>query len=306
MSERDATDQRIAIVTPSLARDFSLCRELNESVLRFLPPTTRHYIIVDACDLKVFAPLAGSRTIIGAVEDVLPKGYVKLRFSKKWWFSLPALFPLKGWLVQQLVKMSSPGFATERVLVNVDSDVRFIREVDPEIFVRGGRTRMYRLPGGVTADMHHAIWHRNICKLLGVAPDAPPMNDYVGNVISWDRNIVLAARKRIEDVTGLPWHVACTRAQRVGEYMIYGLFVDKVLGQATAPVWIDERSWCHTYWGPEPLPEANVTDFAHAMREDDVAFSIAGYTSTPPDVLHAVTQLAVRVASGGDAAAATG
>lgn len=283
------SDRRIAIVTPSFARDFRICSELNESVLRFLPAPMKHYIIVDGRDLALFRRLENSRTIVAAVEDVIPRGYFKVPYSKKWWFSTPALMPAKGWLVQQLVKLSLANFVDEPILVNVDSDVRFVRPVDPSLFVRDGRTRMYRLPGGVVDGMYHVKWHHNACRLLDVRPDPLPMNDYVGNMISWDRRIVLESRARIESVTGLPWHVAFTRARLIGEYVVYGLYVDKVVGQAGCAVWVDERSWCHTYWGPGPLAPENVDAFVAAMPPDDVAFSIAGYT----DTARAVTDRAI-------------
>lgn len=291
-------DRSIAVITPSFARDFELCRELNESVLTFFGPPARHYVIVDSCDLKLFRPLANSRTVVVSVEDVLPRGYIKLRFSKKWWFSAPAMFPVKGWLIQQLVKLSAPYFAAERVLVNVDSDVRFVRPVDPTLFIRGDRTRMYRLAGGVKAGMLHVKWQRNLSGLLDVIPDQLPMNDYVGNAISWDRSVVLAARQRIEEVTGHAWHIALARARKVSEYVLYGLYVDKIAGPDAAGVWIDERPRCHTYWGPGPLPRSEVERFARSMGKDDVAFSIAGYTQTPPDITHAATKLALQVAAG--------
>jgi hypothetical protein len=292
------TDQRFAIVTPSFARDYESCRELNESVMSFVSHAARHYIIVDACDLKLFGQLANDRTVVAAVEDVIPKGYFKLRGSKKWWLSLPAMVPAKGWLIQQLVKLCAHRIADEPLQVNVDSDVRFVRRVGHGLFAREGRTRMYRLPAGVTAGMPHVKWHRNVCRLLRVATDALPMDDYVGNVISWDRRILLAALARIEEVTEQPWHVAYTRARAVGEQLVYGLFVDKVLGADRAGVWVDERSWCHTYWGPEPLNPASVESFARSMRDDDVAFSIAGYTRTPVETTQAATRLAVHIAAG--------
>jgi hypothetical protein len=292
------TDQRFAFVTPSFARDFECCRELNESILTFAAPQAKHYIIVDACDLSLFNPLGNSRTVVAAVEDVIPKGYFKLRFSKKWWFSGPAMVPAKGWLIQQLVKLSAPRIADEPVLVNVDSDVRFVRPVDRSLFVHGDRTRMYRLPGGVTAGMQHVKWHRNVCRLLRVTPDELPMDDYVGNVISWDRRILQQALDHIERTTQQPWHVAYTRARSVGEQLVYGLYVDKVVGPKAAGVWVDERSWCHTYWGPDPLPKSQVDGFTRSMRQDDVAFSIAGYTRTSPEITRAATQLALRIAAG--------
>jgi hypothetical protein len=286
----------LAVVTPSFARDFALCRDLNESVLRFIPEPAKHYLIVDARDLALFRSLEGRRTVVVAVEDVIPKGYAKLPFSKRWWFSTAAMVPAKGWLIQQLVKLSAARAIDAPLLLNVDSDVRFVRPVDPALFARNGLTRLYRKPGGIIAGMHHAKWHRNVCRLLDVPADALPMNDYVGNVISWKRALVLDVCARIEAVAGVPWHVAFARGRLVSEYLAYGLYVDKVLGREAAGVWIDERSWCHTYWGPQPLPPSEVEAFVAAMPPDDVAFSIAGYTGTEPEVARRATTLALRLA----------
>ena len=131
-----SSDRRVAIVTPSFARDFATCRELNESILMFGSSETKHYVIVDGCDMKLFRQIENDRTIVLAVEDVIPKGYVKLNFSKKWWFSTCAMVPAKGWLIQQLVKLSAAGELDEPLQVNVDSDVRFVRRFDRDLFVR--------------------------------------------------------------------------------------------------------------------------------------------------------------------------
>jgi len=285
----------IAVVTPSFARDLQLCRELNESVLTFLPEDTKHYLFVDGKDLALFRPLEGRRTIVAAVEDVIPRGYTKLSFSKRWWFSTAAMMPAKGWLVQQLVKLSAPRFIDDApVVVNVDSDVRFVRRVDPALFAREGRTRLYRKPGGIVKGMNHVKWHRTVCRLLDVAPDPLPMDDYVGNMISWNRQLALDVCAHIEKVAGVPWHVAFTRGRLVSEYIAYGLYVEKVIGRQAAEVWIDERSWCHTYWGPEPLAPSQVEAFVAQMADDDVAFSIAGYTTTENDVTQRATRLALQ------------
>jgi Family of unknown function (DUF6492) len=284
-------DQRIAIVTPSYAPDFELCRELNESVMRYLPHPMKHYLIVDRKDLGLFRPLANDRTVVVAIEDVIPKGYFKLPYFKKWWFSSAALVPAKGWLVQQLAKLAFARVADEPVLVNVDSDVRFVRTIDPSLFARDGKTRLYRLSGGVVAGMSHVKWHKNISRLLAVTPDPLPANDYVGNVISWDRRIVLEACARLESVTGLPWHVAFARGRLVSEYALYGGYVDKVLGPEAARVWVDQRSWCHTYWGPGPLQRSQIDEFVSTMPGDDVAFSIAGYTGTERAIVGEATRL---------------
>jgi hypothetical protein len=282
----------IAFVTPSFARDYELCRALNESVLRFVPAPVKHYIFVDRCDLPLFRRIQGPRTVIAAIEEILPRGFFKVPFSKKWWLSAAAQYPAKGWLVQQLAKLSATNVLKERVVINMDSDVRFIRPVDLTLFARDGNVRMYRKPSGITSGMKHVKWHRNVCRLLGIEPDDLPMDDYVGNVISWDRRVALDACARVEAVTGLPWHVAFTRGRLVSEYLLYGLYVDKVVGPQSAGLWIDERSWCHTYWGPGPLAEADVESFVSQLPDDDVAFSIAGYTRTDDRVVQAALRLA--------------
>ena len=287
------SSSEIAIVTPSFSRDFELCRALNASILQFVPAPIKHYIFVDRCDLALFRSLESSRTVIAAIEDILPRGYFKVPYSKKWWLSVPAQYPAKGWLVQQLAKLSAVHELKERVVINMDSDVRFIRPVNLSLFARGDQTRLYRKPGGIVAGMEHVKWHHNVCRLLGVEPDVLPMDDYVGNVISWNRHVALEACARVEAVTSLPWHVAFTRGRLVSEYLLYGLFVEKIAGARPSGIWIDERSWCHTYWGPEPLAAEDVDAFVTAMQEDDFAFSIAGYTHTDERVVQAALRLAV-------------
>jgi hypothetical protein len=288
--------ESIAIVTPSFARDFAACCNLNESVVRFFP-SARHYVIVDSRDVPLFRRLETSHTVVAAVEDVIPKGYFKLPRSKKWWVSLPAMVPAKGWLIQQLVKLSVADRLSEGVLVNVDSDVSFIRPVDASLFVREGRTRLYRLPGGIRPGMDHVRWHAAVCRLLGVEPDRVPMDDYVGNIISWNRDIVLEVRARIEAVTGQPWHVAFTRGRTVSEYLAYGLYLAKVKGGSDTRVWLDERPWCHTYWGPTALAESEVDAFVNALPDGDVALSIAGYTGTDAAIVQQATRNALAAAT---------
>jgi hypothetical protein len=208
------------------------------------------------------------------------------------------MMPAKGWLIQQIAKLSMARHADEPVLVNVDSDVRFLRPIDPALFTRDGKTRLYRLPGGVTRDMPHVKWNRNVSRLLDVAPDAMPPNDYVGNVISWDRKLVLEACAHVEKIARVPWYVAFTRARLASEYFLYGLYLDRVVGLDAAPVWIDNRSWCHTYWGPGPLPAADVATFVASMSDDDIAFSVAGYTATDRRIVTKATNLALRRVAG--------
>lgn len=284
---RSNTNDGIAVVTPTFARDFAICRDLNDSVMRYT--NFKHYLFVDRSDLALFRPLANDRTIVEAIEDIIPRSFFKVPFLKRHWMSTVSL-PVKGWLIQQIVKISSANFVTEATIVNMDSDTLFVREVPVEIFRRDGRTRLYRLPEGVTDGMTHVRMHRNVARLLGVQHDPPPTNDYIGNVISWNRDTVLAMCRHIEKTTGKPWYVGFARGRMVSEYTAYGLYVDKVLRDSSKLAFHDERPHCLTYWGPEPLLEADVAAFVDRLEPADVAFSIEGYTRTDVRIVRSAVE----------------
>ena len=285
-------DKRVAFVTPTYRRDFDWCVALNKSVLRFLPESVKHYLVVDARDSHLFAGLENDRTILKVLERVTPGGFFRVPgFEKRWCLRAPIL-PVRGWLVQQVAKIAMASVLDEDIMVMVDSDVTFVRNLDPALFSSpDGLSRLYRRPNGIEAHQANFLrWHRNDCMLLNVSPDEPPMDDYVGNMISWDRRLVLQMCARVESVTKEPWYVAFARARGVSEYLLYGLFVEKVIG-TKGNVWVDNRSWCHTYWGRTPIDDSQMRAFVDGMPNDDVAFSIAGYSGTSDAVRHAALDL---------------
>ena len=113
-----------------------------------------------------------------------------------------------------------------------DSDVVFVRPVTAETFRKDGRLTYYRSDEAVHASMpRHIIWHDVARRLLGLPPAGPPpLPDYISPLNVWDRQAVLALRDRIEQVTGRPWLDAIGSQLHVSEFMLYGVFVEEVLG----------------------------------------------------------------------------
>jgi len=72
------------------------------------------------------------------VEFVLPWWIMRLPFARRWWLSLKTP-PMPNWILQRLVKLSSPCYTSEDVLVFVDSDVAFVRPFDLQGLVREGK-----------------------------------------------------------------------------------------------------------------------------------------------------------------------
>jgi hypothetical protein len=285
------SDDRIAIVTPSYARDFELCKTLNRSVLEFLPEDVKHYIFVDRRDLELFRPLSGARTEVAAKEEIMPSGIVQLPGVNRW-VSGATLLPISGWLVQQIAKIAAAKVLDEPTLVMVDSDAVFVRDVEANIFASAGQTRLYRSSGAITAGMSdHLAWYRNACKLLAIAPETAPVDDYIGQIISWDRRLVSEMCTHIERVNSLPWYSAMARARRVSEYLIYGLFVERVAGVA-GNVWIDGHARCSARWELYAMPGSKSEEFAGSLNESDVALMISSHSQTTHEVRRAVIEFA--------------
>jgi hypothetical protein len=268
----------LAIVTPSYAPDYELCRTLNRSVLEYLPEWVKHYIFVDRRDLKMFRSLAGQRTIVASKEEVIPKGMVQIPGANRW-FGKSSVVPITGWLVQQIAKIATADILDEATLVMVDSDALFVRDVDPALLGAEDTTRLYRCPDGITPQMSdHIVWHNNACELLNVTADQPPMTDYIGQIISWNRNLVQQMCRRIEAVSGTSWYSALARKRSVSEYLLYGLFIEKVLGP-TPKVWIDERSRCKSHWQSTPLLDSELMEFSAWIPEGDIALMISSHST---------------------------
>ena len=95
--------------------------------------------------------------------------------------------------------------------------------------------------------------------LLGIKPEQNYHTNYIGNVIPWRRETVLALQRRIAEVSGKPWQVALTRRLVFAEYILYGMFSHDVKEQS-ASQWDDGvvRTLC--YWGTKPLELAELED----------------------------------------------
>ena len=78
--------------------------------------------------------------------------------------------PVRGWLVQQLIKLAVAEVMTQDVLVHADSDVVLLRPfLADSVADDAGRVRLYRLPGAIDERLpNHIRWHRSAEKLVGI------------------------------------------------------------------------------------------------------------------------------------------
>jgi hypothetical protein len=274
-------------VTPTYAPDLELFSDLHESVLRWFPADVRHVAIVNESDLPAFRRFEGPRCLVIGVRDVLPRSVVDLPFTKLWVNLRRPVPPLRGWIIQQLVKLSISDKMSEPVIVLADSDLVFIRQVTVGTFAPDGRARLYRLDDGVgDALPRHLRWHAVAHKLLGLPPaPRPPLPDYVSSLNTWDRDVVNRMIRRIEDVTGRGWLEAVGRELHFSEWTLYGVYADQV--EQAEHVTLTAESLCHSYWGTVPLTDDRAPQWLSAIGPNDVAYMISAKTNTPLSVRRA-------------------
>jgi hypothetical protein len=277
----------MAIITKSFAPDFELCVDLHRSVLDNAPASVHHYIIVPRNDLSLFSQLAGSRTHIRCEVDLLPRSFISVPCSK-FTINLHRPFPpVRGWILQQIVKLAAVAASEDDVVLVTDSDVEFVRPFSAETFVRDRVVRFYRKPKEVDERLpRHMIWHRVARSLLGLPRAQPPYTDYVSSPLGWNPAIVRQMLAQVAAVTGLPWATAIAGQLHFSESTLYGVFVDSVLGPP-ANSFASDDPLCPGHFGTAPLDQTTAGEFLCSLQPTDVAVMISAKSRTPLEIRRA-------------------
>lgn len=272
-----AESARYALVTPSYAPDFERCALLCESVDRHAAPEIVHHLIVGKCDERRFSILRGRRTRLHLAEDVLPRWLCQVPWWPKWWVSFRGR-PTRGWIVQQIVKLSAPSFTGADVLINVDSDVMLVRDFDPCSAERDGAVPLFRETIPTPSDML-ARWHATAADALGLPPDPGCPISYVTQLVTWRRDTVIALQRHIERVTGKGWVESLLRYDTMSEYVLYGAFCERVLGERSGH-FADSTIRTQNHWDTNSLDEHALAELRSHIRPEHWGVMISAKSST--------------------------
>lgn len=281
----------LVVVTPSYAPDAELFADLHRSVLEHTPEQTVHHVIVPAADRARFTRHSGARCRVWTYSELLPRRYLPVPRAGMWLNGRRPWPPVRGWVLQQAVKIAAAAQFDARAVLLVDSDVVLVRATTADRFTVDGRLSLFRAEGAVHAEMvRHIRWHQVARKLLGLpATPAPLLPDYVSPFNVWDPAIVAAMQRRIREVTGADWLDVFTGQLHVSEFILYGVFVDEVLGGVSPPC--ASTMFCHTYWETTPMDRESATAFAGRIAPDSLAMMISAKSRTPREVRLAAARL---------------
>ena len=272
----------VTVVTPSYRNDFELAVDLCRSLDAHFQSRFDHVLIVPRRDLALFSRLASAHRRVLTKEDVLRShgfrklptptrvripGLVDRKFREQWWCA--GAGRVSGWVVQQIIKLSAPEFTAAPVLLFIDSDVYFFKDFDAGRLYSDDFVKLHRYATG--SDTEHQEWYQTALRLLGVTRDAPPMMNYIGSLVAWRRDVLLALRERLETVNGKPWRLVIARCRAISEYILYGAYCSAVAPQATGHVFEDLRL-AHALWTPGT--ETDIPAVAAAVRDEHVAIHV--------------------------------
>jgi hypothetical protein len=277
----------VAFVTPSYRLDRDRCALLSRS-LEACAPSVEHWIVVDRGDLPSFRSLQSNRTNVVAKEEVLPLWVrrldtLKLGLRSNVWFQARGV-PIRGWLLQQLIKLAVAEELTADVLVHADSDVVLLRPFPTSSVIdQTGRVRLFARPDEVDETMpDHVRWHRSAEKLLGLEPATLPAPDFISSLVPWKRANAVEMLEHIQTTTGRHWLRALAAAWDVSEYTLYGRFAQDVLG-AGGGQFVSASPLCHDYYKRVPLSAPELEALLDRVGVEEVAVSLTSKAGMRPD-----------------------
>lgn len=279
-----------AIVTVSFRGDAAVAGDLCKSIDAFVPAEIEHVVIVPRRDRALFEPLAGGRRRIVFQEDLLPSGWHRLplpsrirlpffqRRLRDFWLTPHGV--VRGWLMQQIVKLSVERATEREIIVFADSDVVFVRPVTIDKFARGDEVKLYHRPGETKDSPVHGVWHREAARLLGLGATDYTGADYIAQLVVWRRSVLTKLHDYLEQINGHPWQKSLIKRSQLSEYILYGIYAERVLANASGH-FLDTQDLVHSSWHYEGSHDGEMDRFVADFADHHLAVLVQSTTELP-------------------------
>ncbi len=259
-----------AFITPSYAPDFQRCKLLCWTIKKFVSPSVKHYIIVDRQDAKLFQALADANTEILVKEEILPAWIKRIPFSakKNVWLNLKGFssgsWIIRGWLIQQIIKLAAAQYTEEDILLFVDSDVAFIDDFDAHELLKAeeDKVRLFRVRDAAEIENKVTLkWKKTAKTLLGLPAKNSYHDNYISQIVTWRRDNLVQLYKTIEEQSGKGWIETVSQAKDLSEYVLYGLFASYILQDRSGHYDDHQQKVCYCYWEEKMMSDQQLSAF---------------------------------------------
>jgi hypothetical protein len=278
---------RTVLVTPTYAPDFERCRLLVDSCQQYVSGVQRHLLLIDEAERDLFACLESDQVEILCKEQLLPWWIRRNPLSSRWWLSLASL-PVRGWILQQVVKLAIAEQCDADALLFADSDMVFIRPFSPDDIRRGDKLRHYRAQRGprMYSDRRYRNWYRVAASIAGL-PDPDSIDGaYIAQLNCWRRENVEALYRALEQAALGSWQARLLRCLDFSEFVLYGAFVDYALGDASGH-YRDPDNLCHSSWYYPIVNDTDVDRFISELDPRHHALHLQSNLGLNPELLSA-------------------
>ncbi|MEE4660635.1 MAG: DUF6492 family protein [Halieaceae bacterium] len=248
------------LITPTHAPDLERCRLLVRSAAQHLSGVDAHLLLIDEAEWHLFAPLVSDTVQLVTKESLLPWWVRRNPLSSRWWLTLKSL-PVRGWIMQQVIKLAIAEQFQADILLFADSDMVFIKPFSPEHIISGNRVRHFRAERGPNQyrDRRYQNWYRFAGNVCGVQDPQTISGSYIAQLNSWRHENVIELYRLLEQ-RGTHWMTRVMRCLDFSEFVLYGAFVDHVLGDFSGH-YTDTEQLCHSSWFYPVETESDVESF---------------------------------------------
>lgn len=276
----------ISLITPSYRGDLDSCRLLCDSIDRYVTGYDVHYIVIGDEDADAFVGFEGESRRVIVSSSLLPSLWALPKWrGRRYWWAPHLRLPIYGWHLQQMRKIAMTlAQPSERVMC-IDSDNCFCRPLDLSAMASSPKLAHHVAAGDINPTRpSHVRWWQNAHRLLGLSVPALPGDDFISQMVLWERRAVATMVKRIEGASRLPWWQALARIRHFSEYLIYGVAVanDPELAQRHERV---SQSPCLTYWEGPALDRGAMAAFIEGLAPGQTTIAIQSHTHTPIEVI---------------------
>jgi hypothetical protein len=190
------------------------------------------------------------------------------RFPTKhgYWVSWRTL-PVRGWITQQIRKFAIANYIQEDVLVCCDSDMAFIKPFSLQHLLIQGKLGLLDVD---YQDDNVCRWTKTAQGVLGI-PGNVAVRGHVGQLICWQRDVIMALQHQIEAANRRSWQETLARLPSFSEYILYGVFVREMLGYPSSGHAPSQIPLVKTSWDWDISTPTRMHEFFLAMEDTTIA-----------------------------------